>query len=216
MDVILSAQALRCTVGGRMLWHGLDLSVRAAERWAIAGPSGSGKSLLLRTLAGLVTPQAGEIGFEGRPLTAWHMPEYRARVAYVMQRPALPEGRVRAALAAPFALRVHRDKHYSDEMARGYLAAVGMAAAFLEQDTGRLSGGEAQIVNLLRALLIAPRVLLLDEPTAALDPARTACVEALVQAWLHETGDRACLWVSHDATQRARVSDHELTLGAAA
>ena len=215
MDVILSAQALRCTVGGRELWHGLGFSVRAAQRWAIAGPSGSGKSLLLRTLAGLVALQAGEIRFDGRPLNDWHMPEYRARVAYVMQRPALPEGRVQAALAAPFALHAHRGRHYSDVVARGYLAAVGIDAAFLEQDTGRLSGGEAQVVNVLRALLIAPRILLLDEPTAALDPARTECVEALVQAWLREADDRACLWVSHDGAQRARVSDHVLTLGAA-
>ena len=134
----------------------------------------------------------------------------------LMQRPALPEGRVQAALAAPFALRVHRGKHYSDEVARGYLATVGIDGTFLEQETDRLSGGEAQIVNVLRALLIAPRILLLDEPTAALDPARTACVEALVQAWLREADDRACLWVSHDGAQRARVSDHVLTLGAAA
>jgi len=216
MEVILSAQALRCSVEGRELWHGLGFSVRSAERWAIAGPSGSGKSLLLRTLAGLVTPQAGEIRFDGRPLTAWRLPEYRARVVYVMQRPALPEGCVQAALAAPFALRVHRGKHYSDEVARGYLATVGIDGTFLEQETDRLSGGEAQIVNVLRALLIAPRILLLDEPTAALDPARTACVEALVQAWLREADDRACLWVSHDGAQRARVSDHVLTLGAAA
>jgi putative ABC transport system ATP-binding protein len=208
----LVARGLFCAVDGRALWRNLELSVRPGERWAITGPSGSGKTVLLRTLAGLTPPQGGEIRFDGEPMNAWWRPAYRARVVYVAQRPALPEGTVQAALAAPFRFRVHHGREYSRDAASRCLAAVGIGAAFLDQDSDRLSGGEAQVVNLLRAILIAPDILLLDEPTASLDPARTTAVEALVRGWMAGDKVRACVWTSHDAAQLARVTDRTLAL----
>ena len=208
----LVARGLFCAVDGRALWRYLELSVRPGERWAITGPSGSGKTVLLRTLAGLTPPQGGEIRFDGEPMNAWWRPAYRARVVYVAQRPALPEGTVQAALAAPFRFRVHHGREYSRDAASRCLAAVGIGAAFLDQDSDRLSGGEAQVVNLLRAILIAPDILLLDEPTASLDPARTTAVEALVRGWMAGDKVRACVWTSHDAAQLARVTDRTLAL----
>lgn len=210
---LLVARGLSCSVTGRALWRGLDLSVHPGERWAITGPSGSGKTVLLRTLAGLTPRQGGEIRFDGKPMDAWWRPAYRARAVYVAQRPALPEGTVEAALAAPFQFRVHHRLKYSREAASRYLAAIGIGATFLDQDTDDLSGGEAQVVNLLRAVLVAPDILLLDEPTASLDPARTAAVEALVRDWMAGGEARACVWTSHDAGQLARVTDQTLALG---
>jgi len=209
----LVARGLSCSVDGRALCRDLALSVRPGERWAITGPSGSGKTVLLRTLAGLTPRQDGEIHFDGKPMDAWWRPAYRARVVYVAQRPALPEGTVEAALAAPFRFRVRHHQKYSRDAASRCLAAVGIGATFLDQDTERLSGGEAQVVNLLRAILIAPDILLLDEPTASLDPKRTAAVEALVRDWMAGGEARACVWTSHDAAQLTRVTNRTLALG---
>lgn len=213
---LLAVRGLGCTFGARTLWHGITLDVHGGERWAIVGPSGSGKTVLLRTLAGLVPSQAGTLHLDGQTFAACAPPAWRARVMYLAQRPALPEGSVEAALAEPFAWRVHRGKVFRRGEAARQLAGIGLDADFLAQETDRLSGGETQLVAVLRALLLAPTLLLLDEPTASLDPARTAHVEALVAHWLAQDGARACIWTSHDAAQLARVSDHQLALEAAA
>lgn len=210
---LLEATNLACDLGGRVLWQGLSMRVNAGERWAIAGPSGSGKTVLLRTLAALTPRQAGQLRRGGKPLEASHVPAWRASVVYLAQRPALPEGTVLAALAEPFGWHVHHGKAFAPDAARDWLAAAHVDLALLDQTTDRLSGGEAQLVALLRALLVAPDVLLLDEPTASLDPARTAAVEALVTRWLAAGPPRACVWTSHDAAQLARVSDRRITLG---
>lgn len=212
---LLAAQGLACTVGGRSLWAGVHLALGAGESWAVSGPSGVGKTLLLRTLAGLRRADAGEIWLEGRPSSEWWMPAWRARVVYVAQRPALPEGTVEEALAAPFALRIHRARRFDVDAARRQLDALGVEASFLQQATGELSGGEAQLVALVRALSIEPRILLLDEPTASLDPDRTRNAEALLRTWLRSGERRACVWTSHDRAQVERVSDHVLALGRA-
>lgn len=215
-QVLLQARQLGLVMEGRSLWHGLDLALHAGERLAVAGPSGSGKTLLLRTLAGLEPVQSGEVMFQDRPLSDWPMPAYRARVVYVPQRPALPEGQVEAALRVPFQFRVHRHQPFPLERARELLAMLGRDETFLQQRTERLSGGEAQIVAMLRSLLIGPDVLLLDEPTASLDARAVAAIEALVTTWLQQQPQRACVWTSHDREQLQRVSDRVLSLESAA
>lgn len=212
-SVLLAAQNLSCTVSGRRLWHGVRLEIRAGERWAVTGPSGSGKTVFLRTLAGLAPRQAGEIRLRGQSFDQMWAPAWRARIVYVPQRPALREGSVQAALAAPFGFRVHRGRAFSSEAASRYLAQVGIEADFLRQDVSTLSGGEAQVVAVLRALLIQPSILFLDEPTASLDPARTANVEMLVRHWQAAMPDRACVWTSHDPAQLTRVSDLRFAIG---
>ncbi|HEY9721863.1 MAG TPA: ATP-binding cassette domain-containing protein, partial [Oscillatoriaceae cyanobacterium] len=92
------------------------------------------------------------------------------------------------------------------------LATFERDAAFLAQAQSALSGGERQMVGLVRALLLAPRVLLLDEITSAMDPTNTARAEALVAEWLAAEASRACVWISHDAAQRERVATRELSL----
>ncbi len=210
---LLEARRLGFTIDGRMLWQDLDLTLHAGESLAVVGASGSGKTLLLRTLAGLEPVQSGEVLFHGRALSDWSMPAYRARVVYVPQRPALPEGQVESALRAPFRFHVHRHRHFPADRAHELLTRLGRDRQFLQQRTERLSGGEAQIVALLRALLIASDVLLLDEPTASLDAGAVAAVEALIDGWLQEQPRRACLWTSHDRQQVQRISDRTLLLG---
>lgn len=213
--VLLRASGLACALAdGRTLWHDLQCALHAGESLAVTGPSGVGKTLLLRTLAGLRSADAGEVWFDGRRLGDWWLPEYRARVVYLAQRPGLPDGSVGEALAAPFALRVHRHQCFAREDAVRLLMELDVPPTFLDQATDDLSGGEAQVAALVRALLIEPRVLLLDEPTAALDPQRTQRVEALLRTWLANGPQRACVWVSHDAAQIERVANRVLALGA--
>lgn len=209
---LLQARRLGFAIGGRRLWQDLDLVLHAGERLAVVGASGSGKTLLLRTLAGLEPMQTGELTFHDRPLAGWSMPTYRAQVVYVPQRPALPEGHVEAALQVPFGFRVHRHQRYPAKRARELLALLGRDEVFLQQRTERLSGGEGQIVAMLRALLIEPDVLLLDEPTASLDARAVGAIETLVAGWLQEQPRRAYVWTSHDRQQLERISDRALVL----
>jgi len=210
------ARGLSFAVGDRLLWLNLDLTLAPGERLAIAGPSGSGKTLLLRTLAALEPMQSGEIIFQGRPLSDWSMPAYRAHVVYLPQRPALPEGSVETAPQLPFHFRMHQNQHFPAEQARELLRMLGRDEHFLQQRTERLSGGEAQIVAMLRALLIAPVMLLLDEPTASLDAEAVAAIEKLIANWLQENPERACIWTSHDRQQLGRISDRVLSLATGA
>ena len=209
---LLSARGLSCEIGGRQLWHDLSLTLLPGERLAVSGPSGTGKTVLLRTLAGLTALASGEIRFRNRLLETWSMPEYRARLVYLPQRPALPEGTVETALRAPFRLRVHCRRRYSAATVNDYLAALDLNKSFLKQSTESLSGGEGQITAALRALLIEPTVLLLDEPTASLDAATARRIETLITHWLEQNAQRGYLWTSHDRGQLDRISDRTLNL----
>ena len=195
-------------VGERWVWRGLDVEVFPDSRLAVRGPSGAGKTLLLRALAGLDALDEGELRWDGEPVAS--LPRHRAAVAYVAQRPALFEGTVADNLRAPFAF-AEQELEYRESAALGLLAALGRGPELLHQSVDALSGGEAQTVGLARALLTEPSVLLLDEPTAGLDPERTAAVERAVDGFL-VTPMRAAVWTSHDARQLARVTDRSVDL----
>lgn len=210
--LLLSATGLERRLGDRRLWSRLDLALAGGDRLGLVAPSGAGKTLLLRTLALLDPPQAGMLRLLGRPAAAWGVPRWRAMVLYLAQRPVAGGGSVEANLRAPWRFRERRGRGgWSHGRITGWLAALGRDPSFLSYDAERLSGGELQLLALLRGLQFDPTVLLLDEPTASLDGATTAAVEALLIAWL-AAGPRACVLISHDGEQIERFATRTLEL----
>ena len=185
-----------------------QLDVFPGNRLGIVGESGSGKTLLLRSLAALDPIQSGELRFHGRAVHGNLVPPYRASVVYLPQRPVLFEGTVESNLQLPFQLKSNADRQYDQRRIESWLEALGRNATFLSKNQENLSGGEMQIVALLRAIQIEPQVLLLDEPTAALDAGLTTSVERLVDCWFNESKQQAAfVWITHSMNQAERVCD---------
>lgn len=209
---LLSALNLGRRVAARWQWMQVEFELWPGERVAVVGRSGCGKSLLLRSLAGLDPLDAGQVIFANRTMKDWYIPHYRAMVVYLPQKPALLEGTVKDNFKSVFKLKTHAERRYNRDRVLADLAALGRGQTFLDQPATLLSGGETQIVALVRALQLDPKVLLLDEPTASLDPATTLKAEALINMWMKAHPGRACLWTSHDPQQMARVTDRQITL----
>lgn len=209
---ILSVQNLGRQVKNNWIWRHLNFELYSGERVAVVGASGSGKSLLLRALAGLDTVQSGLIIFRLKSITSYSMPHYRSQVIYLHQRPALWEGTVEENLQKVYQLASHRHKVYNRKLILDYLHLLNRDADFLQRPVSAISGGEGQIVAFLRALQLSPQLLLLDEPTASLDGETARCLETLVTAWLYDNPQRAYLWTSHDPLQLQRLTTRQITL----
>ncbi|WRH67425.1 MAG: ATP-binding cassette domain-containing protein [Planktothrix sp. GU0601_MAG3] len=202
----LSAVNLGRKIQSRWVWRGVDLVLSPGMCLGLVGATGTGKTMLMRSLAGLDPVNEGEIKLGNRPLTQCYIPQYRSLVIYLHQRPVLLEGTVETNLKRVYDLLVHRQKHYNPQRVENWFLDVGRSPDFLKQSTQNLSGGETQLVALIRGLQLDPLVLLLDEPTASLDPKTTQQVESLIQRWLTENPERACIWTSHDSKQLRRVT----------
>ena len=126
----------------------------------------------------------------------------------------LLEGTVEDNLRFTFSLKTSRKRRFELAAVTTLLGHAGKAPDFLEKSAADLSGGESQVVSLIRTLQLNPEVLLLDEPTAALDPTSSREVEALIDAWFAGDQSRACIWVSHDLDQAQRMSDIHLHMSA--
>jgi putative ABC transport system ATP-binding protein len=165
--------------------------------------------MFLRALAFLSPVAEGTVLWNGMPVAPHKVPEYRSHVCYVPQRAMLVDGTVRDNLALPYHFKSH-SHHCPDEMIwRRWLLQLGREETFLERRSDELSGGEAQIVSLIRVLQLRPEVLLLDEPTSAMDPKSAETVESLITMLCNETGI-AYLWITHDDRQARRVGKNRL------
>lgn len=193
------------------VWRDVNFTVSPGSRLLIDGPSGSGKSLLLRAVAGL-DPSDGECRLHGKTPAEWSVPRYRSRVMYVPQRPSFAPGTVADAMAQPFGFGVHQHRAWDEGRAAELLEALGRDAALLRQDVDTLSGGQQQSVALARALQLDPQLLLLDEVTAALDHQLARLTEDYVVAW-SASGERALLWVGHDDEAKKRIATDQYSLG---
>jgi putative ABC transport system ATP-binding protein len=165
--------------------HDVSVDVPRGGALALVGPSGSGKSSLLRCLNRLEEPSSGVVRFAGRPITELDPRDLRRRAALVQQTPVLFEGTVRDNLlvtAAGVAVGG------SDDRLRAMLGEVGLEADLLSREATSLSGGERQRVTIARALLRDPQALLLDEPTSALDPPNAALVVDTISRLRHARG----------------------------
>lgn len=191
-----------------------DFTLNRADRVSITGASGSGKSVFLRALALLDAPTCGQILWNGQPIVNAQIPHYRSHISYLSQRPALIEGTVEDNLRFPFSLKTLRARSFDLASVTALLGHAGKTPDFLGKNAGDLSGGESQVVSLIRTLQLNPEVLLLDEPTAALDPTSSRDVEALIEAWFAGDQSRAYIWVSHDLEQARRMSSVHLQMSA--
>ena len=170
-------ESLQHRYGGRVVLDIGSLEIRRGETLAVIGPSGSGKSTLLRLLQFLERPTSGRLWFDERPVDSEPALDVRRRVTTGFQRPFVLNRSVRANLA--FGLHVRGWSNRPAEIDH-LLTALGLAP-LAHAPAQSLSGGEIQRVALARALAFDPDVLLLDEPTANLDPRNVRLVEDLIR-----------------------------------
>lgn len=205
--VVLAAEHLSRSVGALRLVDDISMQVRAGEVFAVVGPSGSGKSSLLRLLNRLDEPTAGTVFFENLDYRQIPPRELRRRIGMVTQRPFLFPGTVMQNVG--FGPR-QSGEVLSDERAAELLARVGLPG-YAHRDVANLSGGEAQRVSLARTLANSPAVLLLDEPTSALDEEAKAGVESLIRDIIL-AGHHTCVLVTHDIAQATRMATRAMML----
>ena len=192
----INLSGIQFTPGGRSVLAGVDLDIDPEGITVIIGPNGAGKTVLLRVLAGLQTPDAGAIRWNGEESPA-------DGIAMVFQHPVLLRSSVlhNAGLGLkPFGFSRREARRRTLQT----LERVGLAHR--AEDSARLlSGGERQRLALARAWAMRPRLLLLDEPTAALDPSATEAVERIVRE-IRTDGTRI-LMTTHNLGQAMRISD---------
>jgi putative ABC transport system ATP-binding protein len=198
----LATDRLSFAVDHTQILRNVDLSVTVGETLTIVGPSGAGKSTLLRLLCRLDEPTGGTVYLDGTDYRDLDPIALRARVGLVPQDPALRDGSVRENVTIGPRLRGESVEPGRVETLLGRVDLDGYA----DRAVADLSGGEAQRVAIARTLIIDPEVLLLDEPTASLDPSAQADIETLLSELL-TTSDRTAVLVTHDQAQVDRIAD---------
>lgn len=206
---VLRAEGLGRTVPNKILVEDATFAVESGQTLAIVGPSGSGKSSLLRLLNRLDEPTSGTVYVDGVDYRQMAPRELRRRIGMVMQRPYLFPGTVESNLQ--FGPR-QRGACLAKERVEELLTAVGLAG-YVTRDVANLSGGEAQRVSFARTLANEPEVVLLDEPTSALDEDAKRGVEALIREVVAKRG-LTCVLVTHDMAQAARLAARAVVMAA--
>jgi len=208
---MIELRNVRKAFGKQVVLNGVDFEVREGETVALLGPSGTGKSVLLKHIIGLIRPDEGEIYVDGKDvcrLKRKELSELRSRIGYVFQNGALFDSmdvfeNVRLGIT-------DEDKYGDLEYCRARVAEclrlVNLPADTIEKYPAQLSGGMRKRVGLARAIAGNPKYLLYDEPTSGLDPVNADIIDGLVQRLDNELGVTSVM-VTHDVRGAFRVAD---------
>jgi len=209
-DPIISVRGLRTQFGAQVIHDGLDLDVRAGEVIGVVGGSGTGKSVLLRTIVGLNRQTAGTINVFGADTGRLNEDEWRqleARWGVLFQAGALFSSlTVAENIQVPF--REHADLRPTlmSELTSLKIELVGLPPGACGKFPAELSGGMRKRAGLARALALDPEILFLDEPTAGLDPIGAAAFDQLIRS-LQQSLGLTVFMVTHDLDSLATICD---------
>jgi len=201
------------TRGNRTVLENLTVSLPDGELIALIGPSGAGKTSLLRLLNRLDDPTSGEVRFRGQPLTAYPVRSIRRRVGFVFQTASMFPGTVADNLLTAHSLGRNRKESMATGRMQEVLRLVELDADYSSREANDLSGGEKQRVALARALITEPEVLLLDEPTSALDPEVADRLIHTLSRLRNETG-LTIVMVTHRLSEARSASTYLVMLEA--
>lgn len=211
MTRILEARDLKVIRGGTLLIDIPGVEIFEGETLSLIGPNGAGKTTLLQALTFLARPSAGEIRFRGQKVGVDHNAlEYRRKLAMVFQEPLLFDTTVMRNVAAGLKIR-GMARAEARKIAEQQLERFGIAH-LRDRSAKTLSGGEAQRTSLARAFAVAPEILFLDEPFAALDPPTRESVVTDLEKVLSET-KTTTIMATHDRNEALRLSDRIAVMG---
>jgi osmoprotectant transport system ATP-binding protein len=195
-----------CRYGGQLAVSGVDLRIARAQTAVLVGPSGCGKSTVLKSLLGLVRPTEGQVRFEGEPITEENVRQVRRRIGYVAQGGGLFPHLSARRNTTLMATQLGQAKEQIDARVKVLCELTRFPLDGLDRFPAQLSGGQAQRVGLMRALMLEPEALLLDEPLAALDPITRFDLQADLRDIFRRLGKTVCL-VTHDLGEAAFFAD---------
>jgi phospholipid/cholesterol/gamma-HCH transport system ATP-binding protein len=207
---VVAAHKLHKSFGSQKVLNGISLVVKRGETLAVLGRSGTGKSVLLRLIIGLETPDSGSVCIHGQDIAGLaidRMGEIRKRMGFLFQHAALYDS-LTVEQNVAFPLQHHRkemSKSERDGRVRALLGEVGMEKGLTKMPSD-ISGGMQKRVGLARALVLEPDILLLDEPTAGLDPISSGEIDDLILK-LKEEHHMASIVVTHDLHSARAIAD---------
>jgi phospholipid/cholesterol/gamma-HCH transport system ATP-binding protein len=207
-DIVVEVKGLVNRFGQQVVHDGLDMQIRRGEVFGILGGSGSGKSVLLRTILGLRRPQAGTVHVEGADMAQLSGRELRAakaRYGVTFQNGALFSSlTVRENIQLPMIEHLKLPRDAMDELAQLKLRLVGLPPDAAAKYPSQLSGGMVKRAALARALSLDPKLLFLDEPTSGLDPIGAAAFDDLI-AYLQKELHLTVVMITHDLDTIFRI-----------
>ncbi|MGA2966637.1 MAG: ABC transporter ATP-binding protein [Terriglobales bacterium] len=207
---VIAVEHLHKSFGNQNVLNGISLSVTRGETLAVLGRSGTGKSVLLRIIVGLEKPDSGSVCIHGQDIAGMaldQLGEIRKKIGFLFQQGALYDS-LTVEQNVAFPLRHHKktmSKSAQDERVRALLAEVDMEG-HCDKMPSDISGGMQKRVGLARALVLGPDILLLDEPTAGLDPISASEIDELVLK-LQAEHHMASIVVTHDLHSAKAIAD---------
>jgi phospholipid/cholesterol/gamma-HCH transport system ATP-binding protein len=214
-EVVVDVRGLTTRFGRQMVHDGLDLQIRRGELVALIGGSGTGKSVLLKCILGLVRPDSGRILVAGQDVAQADREDFLARFGMLFQGGALFDSlRVWENVAFRL-LRGHhkRPKHEAREIALEKLRRVGLKPQVADLYPAELSGGMQKRVGLARAIAGEPEIIFFDEPTTGLDPIMAGVINDLIREIVTEMGATA-MTITHDMSSVRAIADRVAMLHA--
>jgi phospholipid/cholesterol/gamma-HCH transport system ATP-binding protein len=211
---VVQLQQVSKAFGQLQVLDQIDLKVERGKVTVVLGPSGTGKSVLLKHIVGLLKPDAGHVYFEGRcvdAMSARELVEMRTRIGYLFQLGALFDSMtVEENVCFPLVEHTRYDKRQRCDRASAVLAMVGLQGSEQKMPS-QLSGGQRKRVALARAIVLEPTLVLYDEPTTGLDPIRAGVINELIRALTQNLGISSVV-VTHDMSSAEKIADRMVLL----